>query len=109
MGGMIAGFGGAWFTLGSVGRFDEGMTGGRGFIGLAAMIFGRWHPVGALFAALIFGFADSLQQKLAILRTPIPSEFLAMAPYLVTIIVVAGIVGNARPPQAIGQAYVKEN
>ena len=109
MGGMIAGFGGAWFTLGSVGRFDEGMTGGRGFIGLAAMIFGRWHPVGALFAALIFGFADSLQQKLAILRTPIPSEFLAMAPYLVTIIVVAGIVGNARPPQAIGQAYVKES
>ena len=109
MGGMIAGFGGAWFTLGSVGRFDEGMTGGRGFIGLAAMIFGRWHPVGALFAALIFGVADSLQQKLAILRTPIPSEFLAMAPYLVTIIVVAGIVGNAKPPQAIGQAYVKEN
>ena len=109
MGGMIAGFGGAWFTLGSVGRFDEGMTGGRGFIGLAAMIFGRWHPVGALFAALIFGFADSLQQKLAILRTPIPSEFLAMAPYLVTIIVVGGIVGNAKPPQAIGQAYVKEN
>ncbi len=109
MGGMIAGLGGAWFTLGSVGRFDEGMTGGRGFIGLAAMIFGRWHPVGALFAALIFGFADSLQQKLAILRTPIPSEFLAMAPYLVTIIVVAGIVGNAKPPQAIGQAYVKEN
>ena len=109
MGGMIAGFGGAWFTLGSVGRFDEGMTGGRGFIGLAAIIFGRWHPVGALFAALIFGFADSLQQKLAILRTPIPSEFLAMAPYLVTIIVVAGIVGNAKPPQAIGQAYVKEN
>ena len=109
MGGMIAGFGGAWFTLGSVGRFDEGMTGGRGFIGLAAMIFGRWHPVGALFAALIFGFADSLQQKLAILRTPIPSEFLAMAQYLVTIIVVAGIVGYAKPPQAIGQAYVKEN
>ena len=109
IGGMIAGFGGAWFTLGSVGRFDEGMTGGRGFIGLAAMIFGRWHPIGALFAALVFGFADSLQQKLAILRTPIPSEFLAMAPYLVTIIVVAGIVGNAKPPQAIGKAYVKEN
>ena len=101
MGGMIAGFGGAWFTLGSVGRFDEGMTGGRGFIGLAAMIFGRWHPVGALFAALIFGFADSLQQKLAILRTPIPSEFLAMAPYLVTIIVVAGIVGNIQANEVL--------
>jgi ABC-type uncharacterized transport system permease subunit len=72
--GMVAGFGGAWFTLGSVGRFDEGMTGGRGYIGLAAMIFGRWHPVGALAAALVFGFMDSLQQKLALLGTPIPSS-----------------------------------
>jgi ABC-type uncharacterized transport system permease subunit len=66
--GMVAGFGGAYFTLGSVGRFDENMTNGRGFIGLAAMIFGRWHPVGALMAALVFGFADSLQQKLALLQ-----------------------------------------
>jgi simple sugar transport system permease protein len=108
LGGMVAGFGGAWFTLGSVGRFDEGMTGGRGFIGLAAMIFGRWHPVGALLAALVFGFADSLQQKLAILQTPIPSEFLAMAPYVATIVLVAGIVGRARPPAADGKPYVKE-
>ena len=106
--GMVAGFGGAWFTLGSVGRFDEGMTGGRGFIGLAAMIFGRWHPVGALAAALVFGFADSLQQKLALLQTPIPSEFLAMAPYIATIIVVAGLVGRARAPAADGKPYVKE-
>lgn len=106
--GMIAGFGGAWFTLGSVGRFDENMTNGKGFIGLAAMIFGRWHPAGALGAALIFGFADSLQQKMAILNTPIPSEFLAMAPYIATVIVVAGLVGRARPPAAIGKAYVKE-
>ncbi|MCK8483928.1 ABC transporter permease [Aliiroseovarius sp. S2029] len=106
--GMVAGFGGAWFTLGSVGRFDEGMTGGRGFIGLAAMIFGRWHPVGALLAALVFGFADSLQQKLALLGTPIPSEFLAMAPYVATIVVVAGVVGRARPPAADGKPYVKE-
>lgn len=108
LGGMVAGFGGAWFTLGSVGRFDENMTGGRGFIGLAAMIFGRWHPVGALMAALVFGFADSLQQKLALLNTPIPSEFLAMAPYIATIIVVAGLIGRARPPAADGQPYVKE-
>ncbi len=108
MAGMVAGFGGAWFTLGSVGRFDENMTGGRGFIGLAAMIFGRWHPVGALSAALIFGFADSLQQKLALLNTPIPSEFLAMAPYIATIIVVAGLIGKARPPAADGKPYVKE-
>ena len=106
--GMVAGFGGAYFTLGSVGRFDENMTNGRGFIGLAAMIFGRWHPVGALAAALIFGFADSLQQKLALLNTPIPSEFLAMAPYLATIVVVAGLIGKARPPAADGQPYVKE-
>lgn len=108
MAGMVAGFGGAWFTLGSVGQFDENMTGGRGYIGLAAMIFGRWHPVGALMAALVFGFADSLQQKLALLRTPIPSEFLAMTPYIATIILVAGLIGKARPPAADGQAYVKE-
>ncbi len=108
LGGMVAGFGGAWFTLGSVGRFDENMTGGRGFIGLAAMIFGRWHPVGALMAALVFGFADSLQQKLALLNTPIPSEFLSMAPYIATIIVVAGLIGRARAPAADGQPYVKE-
>lgn len=106
--GMVAGFGGAWFTLGSVGRFDEGMTGGRGFIGLAAMIFGRWHPIGALLAALVFGFADSMQQKLALLGTPIPSEFLAMAPYVATIVVVAGVVGRARAPAADGKPYVKE-
>ncbi len=106
--GMVAGFGGAWFTLGSVGRFDENMTGGRGFIGLAAMIFGRWHPVGALMAALVFGFADSLQQKLAILQVPIPSEFLAMAPYIATIVLVAGIVGRARAPAADGKPYIKE-
>lgn len=108
LGGMVAGFGGAWFTLGSVGRFDENMTGGRGYIGLAAMIFGRWHPAGALAAALVFGFADSLQQKLALLQTPIPSEFLSMAPYIATIIVVAGFVGRAKPPAADGKPYVKE-
>ncbi len=106
--GMVAGFGGAWFTLGAVGRFDEGMTGGRGYIGLAAMIFGRWHPVGALMAALVFGFADSLQQKLALLNTPIPSDFLAMAPYIATIIVVAGLIGRARAPAADGKPYIKE-
>jgi simple sugar transport system permease protein len=108
LGGLIAGFGGAYFTIGSVGGFNENMTAGRGFIGLAAMIFGRWHPVGALAAALVFGFADSLQVKLAILDTGIPSEFLLMAPYLVTVVVVAGVVGQARPPAADGQPYIKE-
>lgn len=108
LGGMIAGLGGAFFTLGSVGSFNENMTGGRGFIGLAAMIFGRWHPLGALGAALVFGFADAAQVKLAILDTGIPSEFLLMAPYLVTIVVVAGLAGRARGPAADGQPYVKE-
>lgn len=108
LGGLIAGMGGAFFTIGSAGSFDENMSAGRGFIGLAAMIFGRWHPVGALGAGLVFGFADSLQNKLAILQTPIPGEFLLMAPYIVTMIVVAGLVGKARPPAADGQPYVKE-
>jgi simple sugar transport system permease protein len=106
--GMVAGFGGAWLTLGLVGRFDENMTGGRGFIALAAMIFGRWHPVGALMAALVFGFADAMQQKMALLQTPIPSEFLAMAPYIATIVVVAGLIGRARMPAADGKPYIKE-
>ena len=108
LGGVVAGFGGAYFTLGSVGRFDENMTGGRGFIALAAMIFGRWHPVGAISAGLVFGFAEALQQKLGILQTPIRSEFLQMLPFLVTILVVAGLVGKARPPAADGQPYIKE-
>ena len=108
LGGMMAGLAGAYLTLGSVGRFDENMTAGRGFIALAAMIFGRWNPIGAFGAALVFGFAESLQNKLAILNVPIPSEFLAMAPYLATILVVAGVVGRARPPAADGQPYIKE-
>lgn len=108
LGGMMAGLAGAYFTLGSVGRFDEQMTGGRGFIALAAMIVGRWNPIGAFGAALLFGFADSLQTKLSILNVPIPSEFLLMAPYLATILVVAGVVGRARPPAADGQPYIKE-
>ncbi len=106
--GMVAGIGGAYFTLGSVGRFDEGMTAGRGFIGLAAMIFGRWNPVGAFLAALLFGFADSLQTKLSILNVPIPSDFLLMTPYIVTIAVVAGVGRKARPPAAENKPYIKE-
>jgi simple sugar transport system permease protein len=108
LGGMVAGIGGAYFSIGAVGRFEEGMTAGRGFIGLAAMIFGRWHPIGALGAALIFGFADSLQVKLNILRVGIPTEFLATIPYLLTILIVAGAAHRVRPPAADGKPYVKE-
>ncbi len=107
LGGMIAGLGGAYFTIGSVGRFDEVMTAGKGFIGLAAMIFGKWTPIGAYTSSLIFGFADSLQVKLQILRVPIPSEFLLMAPYIVTMIILTGVVGRAIPPAADGQHYEK--
>jgi simple sugar transport system permease protein len=107
IGGMIAGLGGAYFTIGSVGRFDEIMTAGKGFIGLAAMIFGKWNPIGAFASSLIFGFADSLQVKLQILRVPIPSEFLLMAPYIVTMIILTGVVGRAIPPAADGQPYEK--
>lgn len=105
IGGMIAGLGGAYFTLGSVGRFDEVMTAGRGFIGLAAMIFGQWSPLGAFTSSIIFGFFDSLQVKLALLNVPIPSHFLLMAPYLATIIAVTGVVGRTVPPAADGQPY----
>ncbi|MBL8049770.1 MAG: ABC transporter permease [Anaerolineales bacterium] len=107
IGGMIAGLGGAYFTIGSVGRFDELMTSGKGFIGLAATIFGKWTPIGAFASSLIFGFADSLQVKLQILRVPIPSEFLLMAPYIVTMIILTGVVGRAIPPAADGQPYEK--
>lgn len=108
LGGMVAGFGGAYFTLGSVGRFDEVMTAGRGFISLAAMIFGNWMPAGALGAGLLFGFADSLAGKLTILRIPIPPKFLEMAPYIVTMIVLAGVVGHTQAPASEGKPYEKE-
>jgi simple sugar transport system permease protein len=108
LGGMIAGFGGAFLGLAQVARFEEDMTGGIGFIGLAAMIFGRWLPFGALGAGLVFGFARAVQQKAAILNIGLPSEFLLMLPYVVTIIVVAGVVGRSRPPAADGQPYIKQ-
>ena len=108
LGGVVAGIGGAYFTLGAVGRFEEGMSAGRGFIGLAAMIFGRWKPIGALYAALIFGFADSLQVKANILQVSIPTEFLAMLPYIVTILIVAGAAHRVRPPAADGKPYIKQ-
>jgi simple sugar transport system permease protein len=107
-GGLIAGFGGAFLALAQISRFEENMTGGIGFIGLAAMIFGRWLPFGALAAGLVFGFSGALAQKVGILGTGIPSEFMLMLPYVATVIVVAGLVGRARAPAADGQPYVKQ-
>lgn len=108
LGGMMAGFGGTYFSLGSSGRFDEVMTAGRGFIGLAAMIFGNWHPVGSMGAGLLFGFFDSLSAKASLLQVPLPSEFIGMAPYLATIIVLAGVIGRSHAPAAEGEPYEKE-
>lgn len=103
--GAVAGFGGAFFTVGSVGSFSREMTAGMGFIALAALIFGRWTPLGAVAAALVFGFADQLRSVLSISGTPIPSEFMMMVPYIATIIAVSGFVGKVRAPAADGVAY----
>ncbi|MFJ3957751.1 ABC transporter permease [Arthrobacter sp. NPDC090010] len=108
LGGAIAGIGGSYFTLVAVDSFTKEISGGRGFIALAALIFGRWNPIGAFLAALLFGFADNLQSLVTIIGTPVPSQFMAMLPYLVTILAVAGLVGRSRPPAASGEPYVKE-
>ena len=108
IGGAIAGLGGAFMSIGSAGRFNEGMTAGKGFLGLAAMIFGNWNPGGSFLGSLIFGFFDSWQEKLAILQVGIPIDLLGMAPFLATMIVLAGVVGRAIPPAADGQPYIKE-
>ncbi len=105
--GMIAGLAGAWFSLETVGSFEDVMTGGKGFIALAAMIFGNWSPIGAFLGALLFGFADALQIKLQILNVPLPYQFLGMAPYLVTMVMLAGLVGRTTPPAADGKPYEK--
>lgn len=106
LGGVFAGLGGAYFTVGSTGTFDSGVSAGNGFIALAALIMGRWHPVGATFAALFFGFMLTLQVQLASVGQ-IPGELLRASPYLATVIAVAGFVGRVRPPAADGEPYEK--
>ncbi len=106
LGGVFAGLGGAYYTVGSTGAFDRDVSAGTGFIALAAVIMGRWHPVGATFAAVFFGFMWNLQNQLSFVDK-LPSELLGAAPYLATIIAVAGFVGRVRPPAADGEPYVK--
>lgn len=103
--GLIAGLGGAWFSLETVGAFEELMTSGKGFIALAAMIFGRWQPIGAFGGALLFGFTDAMQIKLQIVGVHMPHQFLGMAPYLATIVVLARRTGRTRAPAAAGTPY----
>ncbi len=108
MGGLLAGFGGAWFTLEAVDVFNPMMTNGLGFIGLAAMIFGNWSPFGALAGALIFGLGNTVTTTLSFNRPDIPSQFPQMLPYVLTILVLTGFVGRAIPPAADGQPYEKQ-
>jgi ABC-type uncharacterized transport system permease subunit len=113
----LAGLAGAFLTLESTGSFQNGMTNGRGFIALAAMIFGRWTPIGAFGGALLFGTATALGVVVSI-RVPegdlggimrsIPSYWYAALPYLMTIVILAGVVGRSTPPAADGVPYVKE-
>ena len=105
LGGAIAGLGGAYFTVANGLAFGKNMSGGRGYIALAAMILGGWKPKGALVAALLFGFADNLQNSLGVVGVEVPSQFMLMAPYLVTIFAVAGLVGRVRPPAMEGKPY----
>ena len=107
--GFVAGIGGAYFTIGSVGSFTKQMTAGAGFIALAGLIFGKWSPRGAVIAALFFGFADNLQGTLTIIGLAIPSEFMLMVPYIATIIAVSGVVGRVRAPAADGIPYSRGN
>ena len=106
--GALAGLAGSYLSLASAGSFQENMTAGRGFIALAAVIFGAWHPIGAFGAALVFGFADALQNLMSILGVDVPPQVLASVPYVVTIIVVAGLVGRVRGPAAAGQPYEQD-
>jgi len=106
--GAIAGLAGSYMSIGAAGRFNEGMTAGKGFLGLAAMIFGNWNPGGAFLGSLIFGFFDSWQEKLSILQVGIPVDLLGMVPYIATMVVLAGFIGRARGPAADGIPYEKQ-
>ncbi|HSV30749.1 MAG TPA: ABC transporter permease [Atribacteraceae bacterium] len=101
--GILSGLAGVHLALGHLAMFSWGMTGGRGFIALAVMIFGNWRPYRTLAAGLVFGFADALQIRLQGLGVPV--QFMQMIPYLVTIAVLAGVMGRSRPPADIGKPY----
>jgi len=105
--GAIAGLGGAYYTLGELGAFSKDMTAGYGYIALAAVIFGRWDPIRATFAALLFGFATNLQNILGVIGSPVPSEFMLMLPYLVTIFAVVSFAGQVHGPASAGKPYIK--
>ena len=105
--GVLAGIGGAYLSIGQNSLFTRNMTAGRGFIALAALIFGKWHPVGAFLACLLFGLADAISIRMQGV-VAIPVQFIQIIPYVLTLVVLAGFIGRATPPRAIGTPYVKE-
>ena len=107
--GCLAGLGGAYLTLVQVKYFAEGMSAGKGFIAIAALIFGKWHPVGTALACLLFAATEALQLRIQALGINIPYQFLVMLPYAIAILALVGLAGKSTPPAALGVAYVKEN
>lgn len=105
--GALAGLGGAYLSIGQNSLFTRNMTAGRGFIALAALIFGKWHPVGVFFACLLFGLADAVSIRMqGVVHVPV--QLVQIVPYVLTLVVLAGFIGRAIPPKAIGVPYVKE-
>jgi ABC-type uncharacterized transport system permease subunit len=111
--GLLAGLGGVYLSIGQSSLFTRNMTSGRGFIALAALIFGKWRPFQTLLACLLFGFTEAVSiQMQGVVKLPsgddIPVQFIQMVPYILTIVVLAGFIGSSRPPRALGIPYEKE-
>ena len=109
MSGCLAGLGGAYLTLVQVKFFAEGMSAGKGFIAIAALIFGKWHPIGTALACLLFGATEALQLRIQALGANIPYQFLVMLPYTIALLALVGLAGKSTPPAALGVPYLKEN
>ncbi|MCU0535541.1 MAG: ABC transporter permease [Hydrococcus sp. Prado102] len=107
--GCLCGVGGSYLTLAHVGFFAEGIVAGKGFIALAAVIFGRWHPLGAALACLLFGATEALQLRIQALNVSIPYQFLVMLPYAIALLALLGLAGKSTPPSALGLPYKKES
>ena len=110
--GILAALGGAYLSVGFVGSFNQNMTEGRGFIALAAVIFGKWRPVQTMLACLLFGLTEAVSiQMQGVMKLPsgedTPVQFIQMVPYILTIVVLAGFIGHSRPPRALGASYEK--
>ena len=108
--GILAGLGGAYLSIGQSSLFTRNMTSGRGFIALAALIFGKWRPVQTMLACLLFGLTEAVSiQMQGVWKLPsgedIPVQFVQMVPYVLTIVVLAGFIGHSRPPRALGMPY----